>query len=345
MTTTGIAPDRFRQQLSALNAAPLWDVLATLVPPQPRSNAVPNVWRWAQLRPQLLAAGELISAEEAERRVLMLCNPGIVGRRQVTDTLYAGLQLIHPGESARAHRHSQSALRFVLEGEGGFTSVDGLRADMRRGDFIVTPSWKWHDHGNDGDGPVMWLDGLDVPLVSFLQAGFREEHEAVRFPARGSAEQVFHRYGNGLLPLERRDAGSTSPIFSYPYERTRESLEQLVSAGEIDEYRGAVVRYANPLNGDWAMPSIGAWMQCLPKRWKPLHTRSTDSVVLTVVEGTPTIEIDGEVPVLLQPNDVFVVPGWRRWRALAGDTEDAVIFAYSDRPVHEKLGLYREQLG
>jgi gentisate 1,2-dioxygenase len=297
------------------------------------------------MREQLLEAGRLITAEQAERRVLMLRNPGLPGRPQVTDTIYAGLQLILPGETARAHRHSQSALRFVLEGSGGYTAVDGLRAPMRRGDFIVTPAWTWHDHGNEGDGPVMWLDGLDVPLVGFLQAGFREEHDAERFPLRGEAEQVFHRYGNALLPLQHQAAGSTSPIFSYPGERTLEALHGLARAGQIDDCLGAVVRYANPLNGDWAIPTIGAWMQLLPRGWTPQPLRTTDSVVLVVVDGAPTVEIDGEAPVTLAPNDVFVVPGWRRWRAGAGPSGDAVLFAYSDRPVHQKLGLYREQRG
>jgi len=147
-----LTPERraFYERLQSFGAAPLWEVMGTIIPPEPRPQAQPVLWKYDQLRPLLIEAGRLLTAQEAERRVLILENPGLPGRSQATGSLYAGLQLILPGETARTHRHAASALRFVLEGTGAYTSVDGERATMHPGDFIVTPSWRYHDHGNPG---------------------------------------------------------------------------------------------------------------------------------------------------------------------------------------------------
>jgi gentisate 1,2-dioxygenase len=335
----------YRQGLADLNVAPLWDVLKGLVPLEPRPTAQPYVWRWAAMRDRLIESGNVISAEDAERRVLMLKNPGMGGLPNATDTLYAGLQLILPGEIARAHRHSQSALRLVLEGEGGYTSVDGVRTEMHRGDFVITPCWTWHDHGNEGSGPVMWLDGLDVPLVTFLRAGFREEYESVQFPRKGDSDQIYDRYAHALLPMERDHKGQTSPIFNYPYTQTRDVLGRLACRGDADACHGVIVRYSNPLTGEWAIPTIATSMRLIPRGATTQYFRSTDGTILVGMEGEASIEIEGAGKFALTPNDVFAVPGWSRWRTSAGSGGDAVLFAYSDRPVYEKLGLYREQRG
>lgn len=345
-STTPNDDEAYRRKLAELNVAPLWDVLKGLVPAEPRAKARPHNWRWSVMRPRLIEAGAVVSAEQAERRVLMLGNPGMGGLPNTTDTIYAGLQLILPGEVARAHRHTQSALRYVLEGEGGYTAVNGIRTEMLRGDFIVTPPWTWHDHGNDGHGPVMWLDGLDLPLVGFLNAGFRDEyHSATQFPRNGDSDRVFDRYANALLPLEHQHAGLTSPIFNYPYARTRDALERLARHSDMDECHGVNVRYANPLTGDWAMPTIAASMRLIPRGHTTEYFQSVDGAVLVSMEGDLSVEIDGAGRFELEANDVFAVPGWSRWRMSAGAGADAVLFAYSDRPVYEKLGLYREKRG
>src|SRR5437870_2669946 len=164
----------FYERIDKDSLTPLWEVLGNLVPPHPAPACVPALWRYRQVRPYLIEAGRLISAREAERRVLVLENPALRGAASITHTLYAGLQLILPGEVAPSHRHTQSALRFVVEGEGAYTAVDGERTTMHPGDFIITPSWTFHDHGNPGDAPVIWLDGLDIPMVAFFDAGFVE---------------------------------------------------------------------------------------------------------------------------------------------------------------------------
>jgi quercetin dioxygenase-like cupin family protein len=173
-TEPSSARSDYYERIAAQHLRPLWEVLHSLVPEQPKPRCVPALWRYADLREPLMEAGRIISAEEAVRRVLILENPALPGASSITGTLYAGLQLLNPGENAPSHRHTQSALRFVLEGQGAYTSVDGQRHYMSPGDLVLTPAWTWHDHANEGSEPVIWLDGLDIPLVRMLDAGFCE---------------------------------------------------------------------------------------------------------------------------------------------------------------------------
>lgn len=332
--------ERYYEELKPLNLAPLWSVLKGLVPTEPKPAAQPFRWAWNDVYPQLLRAGDLITAEEAERRVLVLENPGLPGRSQVTDTLYAGIQLILPGETAPAHRHTQSALRFVLHGTGAYTAVDGEKTPMERGDFIITPHWTWHDHGHEGTEPVVWLDGLDVPLVTFLRAGFREEYaEKAQATTRVAGESAA-RFGAGLMPIDYVAKGMTSPMFSYPYTRSREAIEVLARTSEPDPHLGVCLRYVNPVDGGWPMPTIGTVLRYFPKGFVTRAYRSTDSTVLVGLEGQAEVRISGGPALQIGPNDVVVVPGWSEWSVSAA--QDTVLFSYSDRPVHEKLGLLRE---
>src|SRR5580658_6091778 len=243
--------DRISQQ----NLTPLWEVLGRLVTPTPASPAAPAMWRYAEVREPLMEAGHLISAEEAERRVLVLENPALRGRSAITQSLYAGLQLIMPGEVAPAHRHTQSALRLLLEGDAAYAAVDGERTTMRRGDFILTPSWTWHDHGNPGNQPAIWLDGLDVPLVQFLDASFSERSSVSTQPPVRPEGDSLKRYGANMLPVDHKVNGvSPSPVFVYPYERTRQSLLG-IAQGEPDKHLGFKLRYVNPATGGSPMPT------------------------------------------------------------------------------------------
>lgn len=333
--------DDYYQALKGENLGPLWVSLKGLVPSEPRPKALAHVWSYASVRPRLLEAGGLITAEEAERRVLVLENPGLPGASQITDTIYAGLQLILPGEIAPAHRHSQSALRFVIEGTGAYTAVDGERTTMHPGDFIITPAWTWHDHGSAADGPVVWMDGLDVPLVRFLGTGFREEHRDAAQEierAEGTTDAMF---GQGLLPLGAT-ARHTSPVFNYPYARTRDALGRLARAEDPDSHVGHALRYVNPTNGDWAIPTIATSMRLLPAGFTTRPYRSTDGAVLVLVEGALKARI-GSKDFFLAPKDVAALPAWTDFTLEA--TEESVFFMYSDRPVHEKLGLWREHKG
>jgi gentisate 1,2-dioxygenase len=341
-----LSPDAARERrayydrIGRHGMTPLWEVLGALVPPAPRTPVVPAIWRYADVREHVMEAGRLISAEEAERRVLILENPALVGQSSITQSLYAGLQLIMPGEVAPAHRHAQSALRLVLDGEGAYTAVDGERTTMRRGDFIVTPAWTWHDHGNLGDQPVVWLDGLDIPLVRFLDAGFAEKTEqAVQQPLRPEGDALA-RYGANMLPVDFRPAPQEpTRVFVYPYERTRAALAA-IARGTPDAHLGFKQRFVNPATGASPMPTIGAFAQWLPAGLATQPYRSTDGTVCVCLEGEGEAMV-GEQSLRFAENDVFVVPSWHTLRLHAG--RDTLLFSYSDRPVQQALGLWREQ--
>jgi gentisate 1,2-dioxygenase len=330
----------FYERIGSENLAPLWEVLGELVPPRPRTPCVPALWRYETVRRHLLEAGRLITAREAERRVLVLENPGLRGASSITHTLYAGLQLILPGEVAPSHRHVQSALRFVVEGTGAYTAVDGERATMHPGDFIITPSWTFHDHGNPGTEPVIWLDGLDIPIVAFLDAGFAERHPQEVQPVTRPEGDALARYGENLLPLEHVPTSRTTPIFSYPYDRTRAALERLERNGPLHPRHGVKMQYANPATGGYPMPTLAAFIQLLPAGFHGEPHRSTDGTVYAVVEGHGASAV-GEQRFEWGPRDVFVVPSW--CKVCHEAREDAVLFSFSDRPVQKALGLWREE--
>jgi gentisate 1,2-dioxygenase len=330
----------YYERIGGHNMTPLWEVLGALVPEQPRSPAIAALWRYAELRHQVMEAGRLISAEEAERRVLILENPALHGQSCITQSLYAGLQLILPGEVAPAHRHTQSALRLVLDGEGAYTTVDGERTTMRRGDFIITPAWTWHDHGNLGDEPVVWLDGLDIPIVRFLDAGFAERSEQASQQRLRPEGDSLVRYGANMLPLDYQPKpADPTRVFVYPFQRTREAL-QGIARSTPEAHHGYKLRYVNPATGASPMPTIGAFAQWLPAGFETQPYRCTDGTVHVCLTGGGEAMIEDQTwP--LQENDIFVVPSWHTLRLRAD--RDMLLFSFSDRPVQQALGLWREQ--
>ena len=344
-TTTESLRQQLYRDMSPLHLTPLWEVLHALVPSQPLSPCVSALWKYEQVRPFLMRAGDAITAEEAVRRVLILENPALKGQSSITQSLYAGLQLILPGEVAPSHRHTQSALRFIVEGTGAFTAVNGERATMHPGDFIITPSWTWHDHGNESEEPVVWLDGLDIPMIRFLDAGFAENSTDKSQTMAQPEGSSFARYGHNMAPVRgNAPFGATSPLFSYPYARSREALDTLERQTPLDAWDGFKLRYVNPLTGGSPMPTMATFMQRLPAGFVGKPHRQTDGTVYSVVEGAGTACIDspqGTLRFKFESRDHFVVPSWQtlRLESAAG----CVVFSYSDRPVHQALGLHKEE--
>ena len=332
----------FYERIEALSMAPLWESLHQLVPPAPRPAYVPAHWDYEMVRPYLMESGGLITAKEAVRRVLILENPKLRGTACITPSLYAGLQLILPGEIAPSHRHTQSALRFIVEGAGAYTAVNGERTTMHPGDFIITPAWTWHDHGNpEGGEPVVWMDGLDIPILALFDAQFAENYPEEVQPVTAREGTSAARYGSGLAPLAPvAPFGKTSPIFSYPYARSRETLQALSKNGDPDACHGWKMQFTNPLSGGPAMPTIGAFIQLLPQGFRSSACRSTDATVYSVAEGTGKAHIGSET-FTFGPRDTFVVPSWQPLRLEAQD--ECVLFSYSDRSAQQALGLWREQ--
>jgi gentisate 1,2-dioxygenase len=327
-------------RMNAKNLAPLWEVLSRLVPSEPHPACVPAWWSFDRdIRPLLLEAGGLISAKQAERRVAVLQNPGIGAHSQITQSLYAGVQLLMPGEVAPSHRHTASAIRFVLEGEGAYTAVEGERASMHPGDFILTPSGTFHDHGNPGSEPVMWLDGLDVPIVNLFDTSFSAHLDVGTQPVARKEGDALARYGANMLPVEYESHGRSAPVFTYPYARSREALETLGRNGPIDPWHGIKMQYINPVTGGYPMPTIAAYLQLLPAGFRGSASRSTDSTIYCVAEGHGRSHV-GTAEFAWSPRDIFVVPSWTM---LSHDAdEEAVLFSFSDRAAQKALGLWRE---
>jgi gentisate 1,2-dioxygenase len=213
---------------------------------------------------------------------------------------------------------------------------------MQPGDFVITPSWTWHDHGNDSAEPMVWLDGLDVQLVNLLNASFAETAATdVQAVARPEGDSLA-RFGHNLLPVDWQPQARSSPVFNYPYARSREALATLAKNGDPDPYHGHKLRYVNPASGEPAMPTIGTFIQLLPAGFAGLPYRSTDGTVFVAVEGEGETRV-GDTVLRWEPRDIFVVPSWMPHSHHAAS--EAVLFSFSDRPVQQKLGLWREARG
>lgn len=332
----------FYDKARAHNLAPLWRVLHGLVTDEPRPTAVPAHWSYAAVRPFLMEACGIISTDEAERRVLVLENPGLRGQSRITPSLFAGLQIILPGEIAPAHRHVASALRFIVEGSGAYTAVAGEKTMMEPGDFVITPSWTWHDHGNPSEKPMVWLDGLDMHVVNILSASFRESYNGREHPITREPGTSFAEAGCNLLPADYKQVSQTSPLFSYPYRVSREALDRLSRARDPDRYHGFKMIYINPVTGGAAMPTLATAIQLIPKSFTTAPYRSTAGTVFSVVEGGGSVVI-GDARFDYGPRDHFVVPSWVPF-TLSAD-QDAVLFSFSDRIIQEKLDVFREMRG
>jgi gentisate 1,2-dioxygenase len=301
-------------QLRALHVTPAW--IGGGISVEPESQAVPCLWQWRNLRPQAMRAAELVGTRQAERRVLRLTNPNLPGI--ASNTLVANIQIVMPGEIARAHRHSGAALRLIIEGQGGYTVVNGERVPMFPGDLVLTPNWSWHDHANDTDAPMIWLDGLDTPLVRMLEAGFYEE---------------YHQ--------DRQDVAApvNASEWHYPMSEMRAALQKLAAAGTGEEI---VLEYTNRRTGGPVMPTIACHMQMLrPGEKSPAHRRVCRTNY-HVVAGAGYSVVGGR-RLDWNDKDVFTVPTWAFCEHSNCGDRPAFLFSFSDAPVMQALGLYREE--
>ncbi|KAH6867517.1 RmlC-like cupin domain-containing protein [Thelonectria olida] len=287
------------------------------VPPRPNPQAAIARWKFNELRPILLEAGDIVSAEEAERRLLMLVNPSLQAP-YTTDTIYAGLQLALPGEIAPAHRHVAFALRFIVEGSGGFTAVEGDKILLQRGDVILTPSWHWHDHGNEGKDPMIWLDGLDLPLYQFARVNFAETYSEKTYPSKPT---------------------NYSKLRS-PWAETQRQLDAGAGTHSIYHYRHQ--------DGSQLPRTLGAQAECVIASSTTPWSCETTSFVYHIFEGQGYSELQQGTDSELQKiewtrGDTFSVPAWTRIRHVNIQASgNAYLFAVSDRPIIESLGLYRQ---
>lgn len=315
-------PVPYSQALESLSLGPLWTALHVLLPHERVTAAVPHRWSWRDVRPLLHEAARLVPLEQAERRVLVLENPGLKGSYAITSTLYAGLQVILPGEMAPSHYHTPAALRLVVDGEGAFTTVDGVKCAMERGDFIITPPMRWHDHGHEGVEPVVWLDGLDIPLVRAFDASWVS---ATR-PAQSA----------------RADAAVAGyPQLRWPWRTVRQTLASM--AAGVPASQPVTLAYVTPGTGAPPLRTLGAEAHWLRPSERARSGRSTASRVFHVIEGRGVSTI-GDAKLAWETGDTFVAPPWH-WiehdNASAG--EPACLFSFNDEPALRALGLWHAE--
>jgi gentisate 1,2-dioxygenase len=336
--------DAFYERVARRALHPLW-----LNPnvDAPRSDVRPWLWPWGTLRPSMLEAAEYMPLGVdggADRRVLTMSNPTLERGQGPTRTLTAACQLVKSGERAPSHRHTMAALRFIIEGSGGCTIVDGEPLSMEPGDFLLTPSWTWHGHTHEGSGDMLWLDVLDVPLVRGMNWQFYEEFAEPRQlqPASKSRDESLRRYGTGsMLPTWLgTPLVPYSPLFSYKWGPTREALYRLTDL-PADPHDGFSLRFANPFTGGPVMPTIGASMHLLPAGFSTQARRATTNSIYHVAQGSGFSVLDGQ-RFDWQAGDTFCVPTWC-WQEHSASGSDAILFQASDLPVLQSLALFREE--
>ena len=304
--------EKLLQDLKSTDVEPLWAKMTKLNPPQPEPKAVPHLWRYKDIKPNLIRAGNLVTEKQAERRVLMLINPKMEAPC-TTDTLYAGLQLVMPNETAPAHRHTATAVRFIIEGQGGFTAVHGQRIAMQRGDVISTPQWMYHDHGKDGNGPMIWLDGLDLPQFQHYPVHFVQHYSESRYPAK--------------------DVSSAESPIVWPWREMKARLDAVGEAFISRDYRRD--------DGTHLSKVIGCSAERVEAGTSAPKRQETASIVYHVVEGAGQVHI-GDQTLEFKQSDTFCVPSWATYE-ISSDASAGTLYLYrfDERPMLEALGFYR----
>jgi gentisate 1,2-dioxygenase len=336
--TVEVGYDEFCGALASHDLRALWSMQAKLMPDVPLPSTQPWLWKWDTIYPLAKRAGEIITLERGgDRRVLAFANPGLGGLPFTSSTLWGAIQYLGPHESAPAHRHTPSAIRFVLVGSGVHTTVDGDACEMEPGDLVLTPAWTWHDHNNRGDEPMVWFDGLDLPLLTTLEAIFFENHPEQVQPVLGHnvSEQ---RYSSvGLVAAGTDAPAAYSPLLRYRWEETD---RMLASAAEATEGALATVEYRNPLTGGPVVPTFTCEMHRLAPGTRTPSRRQTGSSVYVVFRGSGR-SIVNATAFEWGAGDVLVTPSWAAVDHEAFEPAD--LFSVSDRPVLEAFHLYREE--
>jgi len=331
-------PQDYRDALKAQNLVPLWPSLRAVLPagkPKPQTRA--TAWSYQALRPLLLQAGELTPIEKAERRVLVLANPGHgLEKMQASAAMYLGMQLLLPGEWAPSHRHTPNAVRMIVEGVGAYTTVDGEKCPMSRGDLILTPTGLWHEHGHDGDQPVVWLDVLDLPLVYYMEASYHVDGPRQTVQP-GSGDRTHAR--GGLLPTPVFERSSKPyPMLRYPWVEARAALQAL--AEDQPALEAVQLTYTNPATGGHAENILGFYALMLrPGQTLALPARSPASV-FHVIEGALEVQVDDQHFQLAEA-DTCCAPGYTPITLRNPQAQTpAFVFIADESPLHQKLGVY-----
>lgn len=333
---------------------PLWTEIGGLMPKTPRSKAAAHRWRWSRLLELASEAGRIVPVGRGgERRAIALANPSLGGRPFATPTLWAAIQYLMPGEDAPEHRHSQHAFRFVVEGEGVWTLVNGDSVRMSRGDFLPQAGWNWHAHHNAATEPMAWIDGLDIPFSYYTESQFFEfgrEHVGALEKTTPDYSRSERLWGHpGLRPLSQPESHAGTPLLAYRWADTDRALAEqfaLESEGHPATVSSghAAVRFTNPSNGRDVLPTIRAEMHRIGRGASTLLQREVGSSVYQVFEGTGVVKV-GEKEWTVQRGDMFVVPSWAPFKAgCDAACKSLDLFRFSDAPILEVLHAHRKEL-
>jgi gentisate 1,2-dioxygenase len=333
---------------------PLWTEIGDLMPLHPKSKSAPHLWRWQRLKELAAQAGRIVPVGRGgERRAIALANPSLGGKPYATPTLWAAIQYLMPGEDAPEHRHTQHAFRFVVEGEGVWTVVNGDPVRMSRGDFLPQAGWKWHAHHNAATQPMAWIDGLDIPFSYYTESQFfevgRERISATEktTPERSRSERLWGH--PGLRPASQPEATPATPLLAYRWVDTDRALtEQLAleSEGHVATLSPghAAVRFTNPTSGRDVLPTMRTEMHRVRAGARTLTRREVGSSVFQVFDGAGTVTV-GERTWNVERGDLFVVPSWVPFTAQASGTSSLDLFRFGDAPIFEALHAQRVQVG
>jgi gentisate 1,2-dioxygenase len=319
----------------------LWNLDHAERQADPKTKVKPHLWKWHDIYDSLRQAREKISVARGsvERRVIRLVNPGMPETEMTSHTMLLSFQLIQPGEVAPAHRHTMAAFRFILQGKGAYTNVDGQKMVMEEGDLILTPQWSWHEHAHEGDEPMVWIDGLDVPFVQSLQVISFQPHSQGRLQVSEGIDPVSY-YG-----MTRPVGGIKTPSMPFLHYRWRDiypSLQRL-ARGNGNLHDGVALEYVDPATGNSTLPTLSCWIQMLRPGERTKAHRHTSTSIYHAFRGSGTTMINGE-PFHWEKGDTFIVPLWS-WHEHANRSanEEAILFSMHDLPILKAFGLYREE--
>lgn len=335
---------RLYADMQAQALTPLWRIEEATLTPQPQPKTLAWLWKWADLYQIARRAGNLVPVERGgDRRAIALSNPGLQGKPFATPTIWAAIQWLNGHEVAPAHRHTAQAVRFIVEGNGSWSTVEGDRVFLERGDFVLTPAWLWHDHGSKDDQPAVWVDALDIPLNNYLDASFFEQYPHEAQPVTHAPNTTVLKYGVGQLrPAWEQRSLQYPPMHTYKWAATEQALTNLaqVDASPFDD---VALEYTNPHTGGSVMPSFSCWVQMLRPGIQTQAHRHVGSVVYHVFEGSGETIING-VRFSWQQGDMFVIPSWA-WHEHHNASADqrTILFSIRDTPTLIALNKYREE--
>jgi gentisate 1,2-dioxygenase len=343
MTTEIVSElEALRRDMARGHLTPLWELEEEIMSLTPRPKTEAWLWKWSEIYAIAERAGELVPVERGgDRRAIALSNPGLGGQPYATETLWAAIQWLNGREVAPAHRHTSQAIRFIIDGSGSYSTVEGDKVFLERGDLVLTPPWLWHDHGSESDERAVWIDALDIPLNNYLDASFFEPYPAASQPVTAHLNGSVLKYGVGQLrPAWEQPSVQYPPMSTYKWADTERALSNLAQV-ESDPFDDVVLEYINPHTGGAVMQSFTCWIQMLRPGTHTLAHRHTGSTVYVAFEGQGATIIDG-VRFRWEPGDAFVIPSWAVHEHINESTDQrAVLFSVHDTPLLRAVNKYR----